>query len=284
LDPGKVIRLYPAPQAELTLPGLYLRPESTVVGTERTLVYSNFISSLDGRVAVKDTNGDFSLPEACANDRDWRLFQELCAQSDMLLVSASYLRKDSNRTKRSILFDEDTRFADLHDWRQRHDLPAYPAVTVLAPTLNPALPLLNTDWKNDLYIATACRPDTSEIKVLESHGIRVLIAGSDNVISCTALIHCLSELGFRRIYSAAGPRFLATLVRDGALDRLYLTQVNRLIGGAPYYTLIEGADLKPPRDFGLRALYYDPAGGGAGQLFSVYDYAGSPPAADTASP
>jgi riboflavin biosynthesis pyrimidine reductase len=104
-----------------------------------------------------------------------------------------------------------------------------------------------------------------------------MVAGTDNVISCAALIHGLRQRGFRRIYSAAGPRFLATLARDGVLDRLYLTQVHRLIGGEPYYSLIEGATLDPPRDFRLRSLYHDPAGSrGAGQLFGVYDYTASP--------
>lgn len=61
--------------------------------TEAPFVYGNFVSSLDGRIALMDTAGGESyLPEALTNPNDLRLFFELEAQADCLITHAGYLR------------------------------------------------------------------------------------------------------------------------------------------------------------------------------------------------
>ena len=78
--------------------------------------------------------------------------------------------------------------------------------------------------------------------------------------------------GFFNIYSIAGPGVLETLLRSSVLDRIYLTQVHRLIGGRSYDTLFEGDLLKPPVNFALQALYYDGAcGKDCSQFFGIYE-------------
>jgi hypothetical protein len=65
---------------------------------------------------------------------------------------------------------------------------------------------------------------------------------------------------------------LDTLLRARVLDRIYLTQVHRVLGGESYHTLFEGALLQPPADFVLQTLYYDnDRGNECGQFFAMYE-------------
>jgi riboflavin biosynthesis pyrimidine reductase len=82
----------------------------------------------------------------------------------------------------------------------------------------------------------------------------------------------MTELGYRTAYSGAGPKVLHLLASSGVLDRLYLTFANRLLGGEPYASILEGPLLDPPIDLQLNTLYFDPYGiEGLGQLFASYD-------------
>jgi hypothetical protein len=64
-------------------------------------------------------------------------------------------------------------------------------------------------------------------------------------------------------------------LESDVLDRLYLTFANRILGGNPFSSIIEGPLFDPARDFSLRTLYFDPHGlDGNGQLFACFDRIG----------
>ena len=82
------------------------------------------------------------------------------------------------------------------------------------------------------------------------------------------------ELGYRTIYSAAGPRVLHLLLQSGVLNRLYLTYDNRLLGGFPFAAVVEGQTFPTAVGMTLHSLYHDPqALDGLGQLFAAYNHA-----------
>ena len=96
----KILQLFPVPSREVSLRGLYLehnlRAHAEALG--RVFLCANFVSSLDGRIAVPDSSGKgVTLAEAITNPRDWRLFQELAVQTDILITSGRYLPRASNR-------------------------------------------------------------------------------------------------------------------------------------------------------------------------------------------
>ena len=85
------------------------------------------------------------------------------------------------------------------------------------------------------------------------------------------------ELGYHTIYSAAGPKILHLLLKGGVLDRLYLTQTNRLLGGQPFSSIVEGDLFDAPIGVNLHTLYFDSHGlDGLGQLFMSYNLANQP--------
>jgi len=141
---------------------------------------------------------------------------------------------------------------------------------VLCQSVDPPLAALCAGLNRPVYVAIGGGADAGALHQLERAGARVLLVTHARQVEGRQLVYALSEQGFRSIYSIAGPGVIETLLRDGVLDRLYLTQVHRLIEGESYDTLLEGDLLTPPADFTLNALYYN-AGKGIGQLFGVYD-------------
>ena len=91
-----VMRLWPGPVASLPLHGLYLQEDlhARAASRGRPLVYSNFISSLDGRIALEvPGKKTHTVPDGITNPRDWRLYQELSGQADILVTSGRFFRQ-----------------------------------------------------------------------------------------------------------------------------------------------------------------------------------------------
>lgn len=271
---GTLLRLYPAPHRECVLQGLYLHDEMGPVGADPPFVYTNFVASLDGRVAVENPRlGRRSAPPTITNPRDWRLFQELAARADALLVSAAFLRViPDGQMQEKLPLDSDSAFGDLHAWRREQGLPPQPAVVILSRSLDAVLADRCRALQRSVYFAVGNEADRADSAAVEATGARILIAGDGRHVEGKPLMDALGREGFRQIYSMAGPRVLHTLLKDRVLNRLYLTQVHRLLGGQAFDTLLEGESLDPPASFIPHAVYYDPdAMKAAGQFFASYD-------------
>ncbi|MBS0002261.1 MAG: dihydrofolate reductase family protein [Thioalkalivibrio sp.] len=274
MNPRRLLRLYPAPHLERPIEGLYLGEEIARPGPDRPFVYTNFVCSLDGRIAVEDPRrGRRASPPAITNPRDWRLFQELAARADVLIVSAALLRGMlAGRTPEDLPIETAPAFDDLHAWRRDRGMPPQPAVVILGRSLDAALAERCGGLDRPVYFAVGNGADDDAAPAVEATGVRILVAGAGRDVQGQALIDALGREGFRRIYSMAGPRVLHLLLSDHVLDRLYLTHFHRLLGGKSFDTLLEGAALEPPASLVPHTLYYDPdAKDGAGQLFAAYD-------------
>lgn len=247
---------------------------------QQPFVYTNFVSSLDGRIAIEHaSDSGTAIPASIANRRDWRLFQELVAQSDILITSARYLRELSlGKAQDAIPLSNDPDFDDLHSWRHENGLPDQPALVILSASLDIPLQSLCEAMDRPVYVATGDNPDTEALNVIQGTGASILHVGNGGaMVDGKKLIDALAAEGFSSLYSIAGPGVFKTLINARVLDRLYLTQVHRLIGGDSFDTLLEGDLLDPPAGFNMQALYYDRYAGDVGaQLFGVYDTISDP--------
>jgi riboflavin biosynthesis pyrimidine reductase len=271
----KILQLYPVPSREVSLRGLYLEHDlrAQAERLDRVFLCANFVGSLDGRIAVPDPSGKgVTLAEAITNPRDWRLFQELAVQSDILITSGRYLRQYAKGVKQEILqIYDDPQFKDLQDWRMNRSLSPQPDLAVISSRLDFDIPPALLEGDRSLLVFTKKSADPDQIKRLKAQGAQVLFAGEESVDGQELSAH-MTELGYRTAYSGAGPKVLHLLASSGILDRLYLTFVNRLLGGEPYASILEGPLLDPPIDLQLNTLYFDPCGiEGLGQLFASYD-------------
>jgi riboflavin biosynthesis pyrimidine reductase len=262
-------RLYPDTQVagdNLSLTGLYLGLNlHRAAGEGEVLIYSNYIASVDGRISHYDPDsGDYKVPESLANGRDWRLYQELAAQSDILLTSARYFRQLLKGTAQDML-PVGSRFEDLKAWRAEQGLAPQPAVAIFSRSLDVPARAIETLKERDIYLFTSDAAPMDKKEALEAQGVKVVVAGKSAVEGArlrAELIRC----GFRSAYMIAGPEVHHTLIEAGVLDQMFLTTRFTLMGDENTHGLCEGT-LAGPQDMELKQLYLDEQGN---QLFARY--------------
>jgi riboflavin biosynthesis pyrimidine reductase len=271
-----VRQLHPLPVAERALKGLYLshnlRQHSEESG--QAYVYGNFVNSIDGRIAIPHPSGQgLMVPKDIANERDWRMFQELAAQADLIISSGRYLRDWADGRAQEILQVDDPRFADLREWRQDRGLPPQPDIAIISGSLRFPIPDVLTAGGRRVVVFTTANPDRSRVAEIESGAGQVIVAGDKSVDGAT-MVQRMAELGYRTVYSASGPKVLHLLLAGGVLNRLYLTCANRLLGGRPFSSIVEGPLFETVVDLQINTIYLDPhALDGLGQLFVSYERA-----------
>lgn len=277
MDQDTIYRLFPLPGEEVTLRGLYLREDvrSRAAQLGRAFIYTNYVSSLDGRIAIPHPSGSgMVVPSATANDRDWRLFQELAVQADAIITSGRYLRDYADGRAQEILrVYDDPRFSDLVDWRLSRGLSPQPDLIVISGSLDFPIPEALAHSDRRVIIFTHAGADADRRRALEQQLGVVMLAG-DSDVEGKKLVAGMTELGYRTVYMATGPRVNHLLLDDDVLDRLYITLTPRLLGGRPFSSIVEGDLLQPTVDMTLSSLYFDPHGlDGLGQLFVCHDRA-----------
>lgn len=271
-----ILQLYPLPCTERPLKGVYLAHDLRACAAQqlKPFVYANFVTSLDGRIAVPRPSGKgMMVPRNTSNARDWRLYQELSAQADLILSSGRYLRDWASGQAQEILQVDDPRFADLREWRASRGLKPMPDLAIISSSLNFELPEVLTAGGRRAIFFTTANPSLNRVRELERRAGEVLVAG-ENRVDGKALVEQIQTLGYRTVYSAAGPKVLHLLAAGGVLDRLYLTFANRLLAAEKFSTIADGPLLDPAAAFRTHSIYFDPQGlDGLGQLFAAYDRA-----------
>ena len=260
-----VIELYPEFGVEKELAGLHL--EEDVRSRPRpsgSYVYTGYIASIDGRIALEGSSG---APAATRNDRDWRHFQELMMQADVVLASGRYVRdKKVGGTVQSIVpASDDPSAADLIEYRRAAGLALRPSLAIVTSKAGFDAQVA-ASLADDVIAVLGEEPDAETKAALTDAGITVVTAGRNGRVAGDLLLSALADLGHHVVFSAAGPQVFHTLVP--VLDSLSLTLAGRLLGGRAYSTLLEGDELEVPPSFDLASAYLDPEGpGGSVQLF-----------------
>jgi len=267
-----VLRLYPAPSKQVQLQGLYLGLGMRRIGSTAPFVYCNFLSSLDGRIALSGPDGDKSwVPREIANPADWRLYQELAAEADVLITSARYFRQFAEDRAQDLLpVGPEDAYADLHEWRKRHGMSPQPAIAIISASLDIPLRALKAYRDRSIHIFTGRAADAKRVEALQEFGYQVIFAGEGERVDGRQLVDALGNLGFRSIYSIAGPAVFHTLLKADVVNDLFLTTSHRILAGEGFHTLIRGPELNPAASFRLQSLYYDTSHNEKPQFFSRF--------------
>ena len=272
--PHAVLQLFPPPVRERRLSGLYLGeslPEPAV--GEASFLYANFVTSVDGRIAVAGADGVSRLPAGLTNVRDWRLFQELQAHADCLLTHGGYLRALAAGTLGNILqvgLAADDK--DIASWRADRTMTLQPAVAILSASLDFPLPASLAEHRQPVHVLTTVEAPRDRMARLRAAGCEVLCVGSRSRVRGREVAAVLEERGYRRVYLQTGPRMLETALRDRVLSRLYLTLSHRVVGGEQFDTILRGGLLGAAGTLRLRSLYLDQsARAGSDQFFASFE-------------
>jgi len=271
----ELLQLFPAPHETRPLQGLYLSRHHHRAGTpEKPFVYANFVTSLDGRIALHDDQLDEAyVPDALTNPNDFRLFLELQAQADCLITHGGYCRDLAAGKLGNILqVGVQPGAEDLPDWRKQQGLSAQPDIVIASASLDFPIPDFINPAQQRLIIATGMQADEQQIQKWQDRGYEVLQAGKKQNVEAAPLIDALSKAGYQSLYLVAGPHMLETMLHQCQLSCLYLTQTHQFLGGDCFHTPIPGMTAGPFGKLQLQSLYYDiPTEQTAGQLFSQFE-------------
>ncbi|MHA7064450.1 RibD family protein [Azospirillum argentinense] len=272
---ARLLRLFPGPPEDVALAGLYLADALHTLGSAAApFVYASFVGSLDGRIAVSDTvTGASHLPVEIISENDFRLFLELQAQADCLVTHGGYLRDlAAGRLDDVLQIGTRTMDHDLARWRRENGLSAQPAVVIASASLDFPIPDSVIRQKQRVLVATGRQAPPGRVDALRARGFPVIVAGEGTSVEGAPLVRELGTLGFRSVYLLTGPRMLSTMLRDGALSRLYLTITHRVVGGEDFHTMATGPRLGSAGRLRLSTLHYDAAEpDGKGQWFARFE-------------
>jgi riboflavin biosynthesis pyrimidine reductase len=254
-------------RAAIPLAGLYLGLNLRREADDgELLIYSNFVASVDGRISRFNTEtDDYAVPDSLANERDWRLYQELAAQSDILITSARYFRQLSKGTAQDML-PVGSGFDDLKQWRVDHGLKSQPDVAILSNSLEIPLAALELLNNRTVYLFTSAFATKDKREWFEAQGVKVITAGEKGVEGARLKTEMI-RLGFKSAYMIAGPQVHRTLIEAGVLDRLFLTTRFTLLGSEQTHGFYDGGN--QIRSAVLKSLYLDEVGQ---QLFAQYSF------------
>jgi riboflavin biosynthesis pyrimidine reductase len=213
---------------------------------ERPTVVANFVSSLDGIVALGPTEPTAGGGEISGfSDADRFMMALLRGLADVVIVGAGTVRA-----------------AGRHEWTPRR----------LHPGLAPAF----AAWRSELWLANQpttivvtgsgklnllaypglCAPDVPVVVATTKagaarlqagtvpHNVTIEFAGDGDHVAPGTIIDIVSSLGGRLALCEGGPHLFGELLRARLIDELFLTVAPQIIGrdgSAPRLALVEGS-------------------------------------------
>ncbi|MBT5098119.1 dihydrofolate reductase family protein [Gammaproteobacteria bacterium] len=271
----KITRLFPPTGEAQSVQGLYLRP-GRIAGEEGAipLVYANFLSSLDGRIALAGGDDEqYQLPQRLKSSLDFRLFLELYAHADCIITHGGYMRSlQENRLGNILQLPEHAETEYLHRWRTEQGLKPAPDVMIISGSLD-------FPWHDSLdqhgqkvHLATAAEVAPERIDYWREKGMEPLRCGQERLVDVEPLMSFLQQQGYRSVYLVAGPELLHDLLRHNYVQRYFTTISHQLLAGSDFKTVLSGAELGDQGALDLRGLFYmPPSEAEVGQWFAEFE-------------
>lgn len=287
IESDKLTRVFPE-KGQVSLEGLYLgqRLVDMSVNMGRTLVVTDFLTDRNGVIAKADERHDFRVPLELRNKSDWRLFQELLAQADVIISSEAYLKRllDPGSQVEDVLsqFEPGKGFEGLGKWRLDAGYrKRSPDLAIVSRSLDFEVPeMLFGSGRQITIFTTNSLARSNQAKALASSGVIVVGSGQAGVEG-KRMIDTLSDgMDYRVIMMATGPAVLQLLLEARRLDLFYVTEAQLEIPfddpASVKRILPEGKKVNQLKEFSLTHQYIQEKavneyGSQISQLFLRYD-------------
>ncbi|MDQ6962952.1 MAG: dihydrofolate reductase family protein [Mariprofundaceae bacterium] len=260
-----LVPLYPVGLEPCPLIGAYLKLK--LHRQQKLLIYSNYIASMDGRISLPNAQGEQVVPASIANKRDWRLYQELAAQADVMLTSARYFRQLAKGCAQDLLPVGQGDYADLLVWRAEQGLKTQADIVIFSRSL--AIPLDSLEpylAQRNIHIFCPETANKDKCKAFQDIGVQLHIAGKE-AVQAKEVRQLLEHLNYRSAYMIAGPEVHRTLLIGKQLDRLFLTQYLSLLGQNNFHSITTDAMEACPMTLESMALDQQ-----EGQVFNQFSF------------
>ena len=256
----EVVCLYPDFGVAEPLQGLYLRQNFCADrDASRPFVYANFLSSLDGRIALRESQQEhYQLPTTLKSDEDFRLFLELYAHADCIVTHSGYMRSLVAGRLGNVLQIPRLEWTQyIHAWRKEQGMSPAPDVIIVSGSLDFPWHESLSESQQNVYIATGAKPSEECKQQWLQRGHSVHELGQGSQVDAQALMEFISQQEYRSVYLVAGPQLLQEILTHGYLDRFFITMCHQLLGGEDFKSLIPERLLAEKGNMQLRRLYMD---------------------------
>ena len=214
----------------------------------RSTVIANFVSTLDGVVALDRTGATGGREVSGAFEPDRFVMGLLRATADAVLVGAGTVRasRSGDWTPGRIHPPSAEAFA-----RWRRDIGLSIAPTTVIVTASGELPvdrLRTADPRISLLVVTTERGSGRLSGATRGGGLEVVAVSAGDTVPPEALLDLLDARGLGLVLSEAGPTLFGELLAAHAVDELFLTVAPQLAGRAethPRLGLVEGTGFAP---------------------------------------
>jgi riboflavin-specific deaminase-like protein len=233
-------RLFPDPVGDVDIAHAY-RADTRKARDKRPWVVTNFITSLDGAVAVGGRSGELG------NASDKAVFHALRAVADVILVGAGTVRAESYGPPRLSPADQER--------RRSVGQALLPRIAVVSGRLDldPAARVFNDPSARPLVLTTS-NADARRRADLEPVA-DLVEAGATTVDPVEALAR-LGELGAAVVLCEGGPTLHGALLAAGSVDEVCVSVAPLMVSGdAP--RMSGGAVLDPPTSMQLDRVVED---------------------------
>jgi riboflavin biosynthesis pyrimidine reductase len=213
------------------------------LGFERPCVVANFVSTIDGIVAVESVPQSNKLI-AGGSDADRFVMGLLRALADTILIGAGTLRASARGlwTPERAYPPAGGAFAELRRLRGLTDRPEVAVVTGSG-----AVPIAHPLFEAGALVLTT-NAAAERLKRELSGASTVVGLGDGSILDPARVIDALRSRGHGVVVSEAGPHTLAELLEARLVDELFLTVSPRFGGRAPEgdsLGLVEGRQFLP---------------------------------------
>jgi riboflavin biosynthesis pyrimidine reductase len=211
---------------------------------ERPTVIANFVSSVDGVVALGPSEPAAGGGEISGfSDADRFMMSLLRGLADVVIVGAGTVRVGSHHewTARKV---QPALAAVFAAWRTELGLSAMPTTIVVTASgnLEPAHPGLSAPDVPVIVATTPAGAERLSSRPLPAN-MRVEAVGEDDRVPAGAILEVVRRTGARLALCEGGPHLFGELLRARLIDELFLTLAPQVIGrdtDAERLALVEG--------------------------------------------
>ena len=255
-----VVRLYPQPTETVPLEGLYLRRDRLVQeNASMPTVYANFLTSLDGRIALKsDSEEHFQLPAGLKSDEDFTLLLELYSHADCIITHGGYMRALAEGRLGNVLQlpkMQETEY--MHVWREQHALKTNPDMVIVSGSLDFPWHESLDDTDQQVHIVTGGTASGENRQQWLEKGHEIHQFGDSSRVDVKKLMAFLQSQGYQSVYLMAGPDLLQDMLQHGFVTHFFITMSHQLLGGQAFKTLLNGEPLGGAGHLNLESMYMD---------------------------
>ena len=210
-------------------------------GLAPRVVYSNFVSSIDGIVAIPDVQRSSALISG-GDPADRFVVALLRAAADVVVIGAGTFRAHEGPwTSENAYPEAAQRFTEFRRAQGMGDAPRLVIVTASGDVggsrskLDDVIVFTTADGANDLGEDVAAAAEVVEL-------------GAARSIDMQEAVGWLFERGYGRILIEGGPKLMGEALKARIVDELFLTISPLIVGGGeeqPRPTLASGVELLP---------------------------------------